>query len=116
MFISKLKGEDAFVAVVSVPEDNVCLMKIANYLKSSIESLISKKIFPKFLEITKFAVIQKNFNEIAGGTLFTPTLKKKRFLFEQTFEKEIKNAFIIENVLNDDPLKNKKGKKMPYDS
>lgn len=116
VFISKLKGEDAFVAVVSVPEDNVCLMKIANYLKSSIESLISKKIFPKFLEITKFAVIQKNFNEIAGGTLFTPTLKKKRFLFEQTFEKEIKNAFIIENILNGDPLKNKKGKKIPYDS
>lgn len=102
VFISKIKGQDKFTALVSVAEESVNMLKIANYIRDSINLLISAKVIPRCFEIAKFAIIKKNFLEIEEGILFTPTLKKKRFLFEKKFEKEIKNAKSIESFLSGD--------------
>lgn len=99
VFISKIPGEDKFVALVSVIDEKTTLESIAKYLKNSINQLIDRKVIPRCVEISKYAVIRENFAEIDGGNLFTPTLKKKRFIFALRFEKELKNAISIEDTL-----------------
>lgn len=99
VFVTKIPSEDKFVALVSVPEKNVEPLRIASYLKSSVDSLIASKVIPKCVQITKFAIVNQCFTDIENGVLYTPTLKKKRFIFCQKFENELKNALSIEKTL-----------------
>lgn len=108
VFITKIPREDKFIALVSVTNSSVEPMQVANYLKSSVDNLIANKSIPRCIEITKFAVIHQAFAEIDDGSLYTPTLKKKRFLFSQKFEKELKNAFFIDKVLDGSGSSSKK--------
>lgn len=105
VFVSKIKGEDKFVALVSAPGQNTNLLQVANYLKSSIDELISKKVIPVCIEMSRFAVVNQNFLEIDDGVLFTPTLKKKRFIFSQRFESIISKSLLITDVLNENSFK-----------
>lgn len=100
VFISKIPGEDKFVALVAVPNDSVTLYQIANYLKTSIDKLVHSKVIPRCVEISKFAILRKNFIDVDDGVLFTPTLKKKRFVFSQKFDKILSKSLSIDEVLN----------------
>jgi long-chain acyl-CoA synthetase len=98
IFLSKISGEDKFVALVSVPDMKISMSRIACYLKDSTADLISKKAIPKCVEITRFSVVRELFADVDDGILFTPTLKKKRFIFSQKFGPTLKNSASIEEV------------------
>lgn len=76
VFITKITGEDNFVALVSVPNKNIRPLKIAIYLNNSIENLKVKKLIPKCVQVTKFVIVNQCFTDFEGGVLYTPTLKK----------------------------------------
>ena len=99
IFISKIIGEDKFVALVSVPDESIGIEQIASYLKKAIASLVSQKIIPRCVEISRFSVLRELFLDFEGGVLFTPTLKKKRFVFSQKFETLLNNSNSIEDVI-----------------
>lgn len=100
LFISKIKGVDRFVALVSAPNERVDMVQIAKFLKNSLEMLVSHNVIPKCVVISHFAVVREDFAAIDDGILFTPTLKKKRFVFNQRFGSNLANAVSIDDVLN----------------
>lgn len=95
IFITKIKNEDSFAAIVSAPKGDVTEEMIATYLRDSLHELISAKILPRCVNVSRFSVVRESFHSMFAGLLYTPTFKKKRFLFNQKFHNEILKAIPI---------------------
>lgn len=100
LFVTKIVDSDKFVAVVSVQSKTCSAKFVAASLRKTLQSLVANWKIPKVVDIERIAIVPTRFEDIEGGILFTPTLKKKRYICTQKFEKEISNAVRIDSLLD----------------